>query len=139
MSRNQIIVFFCLARSITNTSALYIANFLTFKYCTFPDISSLKKTTNNNSITDAFNMNMNETIFELNNTYCSKDYEIKNCKTNGGICETHFDPFYVEGFIFFLFSLFWLLFFRKQLDRLESLPKSEWTVYQDKIKLKKVD
>ena len=45
MSRNQIIVFFCLARSITNTSALYIANFLTFKYCTFPDISSLKKTT----------------------------------------------------------------------------------------------
>ncbi len=94
--------------------------------------------TENNSSTSSY-LNLNETVLKLNNTYCSKDYEITNCKTNGGICETHFDPFYVEGIIFFLFGLFWLLSFRKQLDRLESLPKSEWTVYQDKIKLKKVE
>lgn len=126
-----------IARSFTNTSALYIANFLTFKYCTFQDISSIKFDNNNSSAINA--LNFNETILKLNNTYCSKDYELKNCKANGGVCETHFDPFYIEAFIFFLFSMFWLISFRKQLDNLESLPKSEWTIYQDKIKLKKVN
>ncbi len=129
-----------LSRSFTNTATLYIANFLTFKYCTFENVLTSFDNTSVTSSSNETNFKYNETAIKLlNNTLCSHDSQLKICKDTGGLCSVAFDPYYLITFVFFMFGLVWLTFFRKRLNELELLPKSEWTIYQEKIKLKKVD
>ncbi len=102
-----------LSRSFTSTSNLYIANFLTSKTCS--NSSSIKS--------DLVNK-------------CVTDLEKEACSNMGGKCVIEFDSFYLQAFVGLVLTIGWLIWIRKSLDKLEKLPKSEWIVYQNKIKLK---
>lgn len=103
------------ARSFTSTSTLYIADFLTYKYCRPEQASNVNSTLSNECITD---------------------WEKDNCIKTGGKCAIYFDSFYLQTFVSFIISICWLIWIRKILDKLEQLPKTEWKVYENKIKLK---
>ncbi len=107
-----------LARSLTNTCTLYLANFLTYKHCKYEN-----------------NKGINSNLTSLVN-HCSNDLEKSSCSQNGGVCEIYFDSFYLQSFFGLLISIFWLVWIRKILDNLEKKPKSEWVVYENKLKLK---
>lgn len=106
-----------LARSLTSTSTLYMADFLTYKHC------------NNELASKDLNLTL-----PLNR--CATNLEKEACKQTGGICEIYFDSFYLQSFVGMIISIFWLIWVRKILDNLEKKPKSEWIIYDNKIKLK---
>ena len=53
-------------------------------------------------------------------------YPFQACEEAGGHCVTHMDGYYVEMGICIVFGLLWLLWQRKKIDRLQSLPASNW-------------
>jgi len=112
-----------LARNWIGTGSLYLANFLSSNYCAENSGTSLNNLTNN-------------TMGRIDQNFCASEAESKACVDMGGKCDVYFEPYYTQTIFCFLFGLFWLVKISRTLFELEKLPKSEWTIYQEKIKLR---
>lgn len=55
---------------------------------------------------------------------------LQACEAAGGKCVTHMDGYYVEMGICVAFGLFWLLWQRRKIHRLQALPESAWKTGQ---------
>ncbi|CAF0796738.1 unnamed protein product [Brachionus calyciflorus] len=116
-----------LTRSSINTASLFIANFLTVKYCKYE----------NNNFEINSNLSALEKVYFLKSqNQCSSKGAITECNESGGKCETYLDAYYFQTIICFLFGLIWLIWFKKYLYELQKLPASAWKIHLNKIKLK---
>merc|ERR1712127_558192 len=97
------------------TVALYLANVLTFKYCSSEKISSI---TNPNNYTD--------TITLMNDNRCSSESDSASCVSLGGVCITQIDAYYIETIACTIFAIFWIFKFKGMLYKLQDLPKAAW-------------
>lgn len=57
--------------------------------------------------------------------FCTKETK-EVCAAKGGSCVTHIDGFYVEAMLCFFLGILWLLWKRKTVVRLQSLPSDSW-------------
>ncbi|RNA14150.1 acetyl-coenzyme A transporter 1 [Brachionus plicatilis] len=112
------------ARSSINTASLFLANFLSIKYCSH----DLKGMHLNGSLVQ------NVVALKQQNECSSKD-GVLSCNESGGQCETYLDAYYLQTFVCFLFGLAWLIWLKKYLFQLQKLPESSWKIHLNKVKL----
>ena len=112
-----------LSRNWIGTGSLYLANFLSSNYCAYNSDISFQNSTNS-------------TMSQLDQNFCASETESKACAEMGGKCNVYFEPYYTQTIFCFLFGMFWLVKISRTLFELEKLPKSEWAIYQEKIKLR---
>ncbi len=97
------------------TLALYLANYLTFKYCSSESL-----------LADKSISNFTDTISLIKNNTCESEIVSKDCVSLGGVCVTTVDAFYVETIACTFFAIFWLLRFKGVMFKLQEMPKSAW-------------
>jgi len=112
-----------LSRNFIGTGSLYLANCLSTNSCVY------------NSEINSQNF-ANITMSQFDQNFCASETERKVCVEIGGKCIVYFDPYYTQTILCFLFGVFWLVRISGTLYDLEKLPKSEWSIYQEKIKLR---
>lgn len=95
------------------TLALYLANVLTFKYCSADSLP-----------VDSINYSKNLSL--INDNACSSEIERNGCVSLGGVCITRIDAFYIETIACTLFGIFWLIKFKSIMKNLQDLPKAAW-------------
>lgn len=125
-----------------------MANFLTFKNCIF-DVSEI-------TVGNSSTLSIEEITSQLANNTCATKIDskvslefhsylnrdisdnylyLKMCNDYGGNCIASVDAYYFLSIFGIAFGLFWLIKISKMLNELNNLPKSDWQVYQRKIKL----
>ncbi len=107
--------------SVTRTSVLYLTNLFTFKYCFIDsefDQSFLNATILQNATS----------IFIPAANKCSSEILKKECVSAGGTCLKYFDGFYLLTFVFISIGFIWLIFCKRLIAQLQSVPKSVWLI-----------
>lgn len=56
--------------------------------------------------------------------FCKK----KICVSGGGVCLKYFDGFYLLTFVTVTIGFIWLIFNKKIMAQLQSIPKSDWLI-----------
>lgn len=87
-----------LGNSWVSTSALYAADYLTWKTCS------------------------------KNGTSCKTAIEEKQCQMLQGVCQPQIDSYYIEVTICTIAGIFWIIWKYKPIMQLQYLPMSTWLV-----------
>lgn len=116
-----------LSRNWVNTGSLYLANFLSSKHCVFNELK-FEQNINSSNLTDILN--------EVHTNFCASEDESKACVGSGGSCDVYFDPYYTQTVVCIIFGTCWVIWISRILTNLEKLPKSDFKIHQDKIKLR---
>lgn len=104
------------------TVALYLANVLTFKYCSSDILlASTKSASSLNNST-----NLTESLQLIENNTCSSEVLSKDCVNLGGVCLTQIDAYYIEAVACTVFAIFWIYKFKGVMFKLQDIPKSAW-------------
>ena len=102
------------------TLALYLANFLTFKYCSSESLKVDPKSDISNST------NFTQVIETIKNNTCASEVLSKECVSLGGLCVTTIDAYYIETVACTVFAIFWIFQFKDVMYKLQNIPKSAW-------------
>lgn len=130
------------------TLALYLIDVLSVKHCekipghpkplntSEAAFLALAKETNLNTCSNQDQIEVSWLEFEINNWCCIVLYLIynvllffiKSCIKLGARCLVLIDAFYLLTVVAVALGLFWLLYFKSSILKLQSLPKSGWRV-----------
>lgn len=129
-------------RAVLHTLVLYLTNIFTFKYCfmdptSSPEVSFISSTVSNLTTTtmsaaaflDAATLkNSSMRLLTSISNNCQSELSSKACESAGGTCLKYFDGFYLLTFVFVGIGFIWLIFTRKTIAQLQSIPKSTWII-----------
>lgn len=87
-----------LGSNLFSTSALYLADYLTWKDCS------------------------------VNGARCETIYEENQCQSSGGVCRAYIDAYYIEVFLCTIGGIVWLKTRYRNLLNLQNLPISAWQI-----------
>ncbi|KAK8751963.1 hypothetical protein OTU49_011363 [Cherax quadricarinatus] len=59
---------------------------------------------------------------------CNNKHNEEACESEGGVCITDIDGYYVESVILVIFGFLWMKWGLKTIKRIQNLPTSAWTV-----------
>jgi PAT family acetyl-CoA transporter-like MFS transporter 1 len=90
-----------------STAALFLAGYITVRKCT--------------------TIQNGEALVISNNT-CTNDLDIKTCTSMSGLCSTTVDAYYVLAAGCTIFGLFWFIWAKNVVFKLQSLPKAAWKI-----------
>jgi len=115
--------------SVTRTSVLYLTNIFTFKYCFVdPDLIEFGASFMNATTTPETSMMNVSSLVSTAANKCSSELLKKECVAGGGMCLKYFDGFYMLTFVFISIGFIWLIFCKKLVAQLQSVPKSAWLI-----------
>lgn len=122
-------------RAVLHTLVLYLTNIFTFKYCfmdptSSPEASFISSSASNltTTTTSATLKNSSMRLLTSISNNCQSELSSKACEGAGGTCLKYFDGFYLLTFVFVGIGFIWLIFTKKTIAHLQSIPKSTWII-----------
>lgn len=136
-----------------NTCALYLADFISVKQCTYDSSKIQNSPQLNSTVLERISNNAcaSDTATQVTNFLYTMMYKIldewfffklkllifcqtKECENLGGKCLFRVDAYYIEAVVCSIFGVFWFFYFKHKLLNLQTLPSHVWKLKRSLIK-----